>query len=40
LKNTSAQDLANAGGGGGGGDDDKQLKNVTAEIQRWYNLLR
>lgn len=40
LKNTSAKDLANAGGGGGGGDDDKQLKNVTAEIQRWYNLLR
>lgn len=39
LKNTSAKDLANAGGGGGG-DDDKQLKNVTAEIQRWYNLLR
>ena len=40
IANASAQDLANAGGGGGGGDDDKQLKNVTAEIQRWYNLLR
>lgn len=40
LLTASAQDLANAGGGGGGGDDDKQLKNVTAEIQRWYNLLR
>lgn len=40
MKGASARDLANAGGGGGGGDDDKQLKNVTAEIQRWYNLLR
>lgn len=40
LLNLTTKDLANKAGGGGGGDDDKQLKNVTAEIQRWYNLLR